>query len=76
MQTFTFSPPLTTLFPLTVLEACACGAPTIVTNRCGVADAIREVGYVVDYDANQLQSAINDFVTNASLREKMRERAP
>jgi len=63
-------------FPLTVIEACACGAPTIVTNRCGVADAIREVGYVVDYDTNQLQSAIHDVVTNAALRETMRERGP
>lgn len=63
-------------FPLTVIEACACGAPTIVTNRCGLADAIRDVGYVVDYDANQLQSAIHEVVTNAALREKMRERGP
>jgi glycosyltransferase involved in cell wall biosynthesis len=58
-------------FPLTLIEACACGAPAIVTNRCGVAEAIREVGYVVDYDANQLQSAIYNVVTNAALREKM-----
>jgi glycosyltransferase involved in cell wall biosynthesis len=63
-------------FPLTVIEACACGAPTIVTNRCGVADAIREVGYVVDYDTNQLQSAIHGVVTNAALRETMKERGP
>lgn len=61
-------------FPLTLIEACACGAPVIVTNRCGVADAIREVGYVVDYDANQLQSAMHDVVTNAALREKMGRR--
>ena len=58
-------------FPLTVIEACACGAPTIVTNRCGIADAIREVGYVADYDINQLQSAMRDVVTNAALRERM-----
>jgi glycosyltransferase involved in cell wall biosynthesis len=58
-------------FPLTLIEACACGAPVIVTNRCGVADAIRKVGYVVDYDANQLQSAMRDVVTNAALRERM-----
>jgi glycosyltransferase involved in cell wall biosynthesis len=64
------------VFGLTVIEACACGAPTIVTNRCGVADAIREVGCVVDYDTHQLQSAIHNVVTNAPLREKMRERGP
>jgi len=64
------------VFGLTVIEACACGAPVIVTNRCGIADAIRDVGYVVDYDAYQLQSAIHDVVTNAPLREKMRESGP
>jgi glycosyltransferase involved in cell wall biosynthesis len=61
-------------FPLTLIEACACGAPAIVTNRCGIADAIREVGYVVDYDANQLQSAMREVVTNAALREEMGRR--
>lgn len=63
-------------FPLTVIEACACGAPVIITNRCGIADAIRDVAYVVDYDTNQLQSAIRDVVTNAPLRETMRKRGP
>jgi len=62
------------LFPLTALEACACGAPIIVTNRCGIADAIREVGIVVDYDTDQLQSAMHDVVSNAAVREKMREK--
>jgi glycosyltransferase involved in cell wall biosynthesis len=60
--------------PPNLIEDCACGAPVIATNRCGVADAIREVGYVVDYDTDQLQSAMHDVVTNAALREKMGRR--
>jgi len=64
------------MFPLSPIEACACGTPTIVTNRCGVADAIERVGCVVDYDAGQLQFAMSNVLTNAELREKMKRRGP
>lgn len=63
-------------FPLSLVEACACGAPTIVTTGCGLAEVIREVGCVVDYDANQLQAAVHEVITNAALQEKMRAKGP
>ena len=59
------------VFGLSPLEACACGTPTIVTNRCGVAEWIKEVADVVDYDAEQLQSAMRVIVTSGHLRGEM-----
>jgi glycosyltransferase involved in cell wall biosynthesis len=59
------------VFGLSPLEACACGTPTIVTNRCGVAEWIKDVAYVIDYDADQLQSAMRNIVNSADLRSEM-----
>ena len=57
-------------FPVTVLEACACGTPVIVTNRCGIADVVDGVvGCVVNYDRNQLQNAILMILSNEELRK-------
>jgi glycosyltransferase involved in cell wall biosynthesis len=57
-------------FPVTVLEACACGTPVIVTDRCGIANIINDnnVGYVVEYNKEQLQDAIFKILTNDELR--------
>jgi glycosyltransferase involved in cell wall biosynthesis len=63
-------------FGITAIEACACGTPTIVTNRCGVADAIARVGCVIDYDTDQLQSALHTVLTNVELRERMKRQGP
>ena len=61
-------------FPVTVLEACACGTPVIVTDRCGIADIVEKVGYVVEYDKDQLRDAIikvlNDEGTGRRFREE------
>jgi glycosyltransferase involved in cell wall biosynthesis len=62
-------------YPLSPLEACACGTPTIVTNRCGVAERIKDVAYVVDYDADQLRSAMRNLVNSAGLRSEMGRRS-
>ena len=63
-------------FPLTVLEACACGTPVIVTDRCGIADIIdNEVGYVVQYDEEELENALFKILTNDALRERFKENA-
>jgi glycosyltransferase involved in cell wall biosynthesis len=59
------------VFGLSPLEACACGTPTIVTNRCGVAEWIKDVAYVIDYDADQLQTAMRDILNSAHLRREM-----
>ena len=59
------------VFGLSPLEACACGTPTIVTNRCGVAEWIESVACVIDYDADQLQSAMCYILQSAHLRGEM-----
>ncbi len=59
------------VFGLSPLEACACGTTTIVTNRCGVAEWIKDVACVIDYDADQLQSAMRDILKSAQLRGEM-----
>ncbi len=57
-------------FPVTVLEACACGTPVIVTNRCGIADILGKVGYVVEYDKDQLGDAILKILSDEGLRRR------
>lgn len=62
-------------FPITILEACACGIPVIVTDRCQIADLVRDnVGFVVPYDENRLRDAILNMLTDKELRMKFGER--
>jgi glycosyltransferase involved in cell wall biosynthesis len=57
-------------FPVTVLEACACGTPIIVTDRCGIADFVEKVGCVVEYDKDQLRDAICKILSDEGLRRR------
>ncbi|MFC1984476.1 glycosyltransferase [Chloroflexota bacterium] len=58
-------------FGVTVLEACACGTPVIITNRCGMADAVNNnAGIVVPYDQEKLQEAIIKMITVEGLAKK------
>lgn len=62
-------------FPMTVLEACACATPVIVTDRCQIADLVRDnVGFVVPYDKDRLRDAILNMLTHKELRMKFGER--
>jgi len=61
------------IFGITVLEAWACGAPVIVTDRCGIADFVDKVGYVVEYDKDQLRDAIFKVVSDEELRRRFGE---
>jgi len=55
-------------FPLTVLEAVACGTPIILTENCGIADYFRDkVGIVVKPVANNLCEALLEMLLD---REK------
>ena len=61
-------------FPVTVLEACACGTPVIVTDRCGISDFVdTKVGYVVEYNTGQLRDAIFKILSDRGLRERLGE---
>lgn len=61
-------------FPVTFLEACACGKPIVTTLNGDRLDWIHgKVGYVTNYDADSMNSAITELLTNARLRERFAE---
>ena len=61
-------------FPLTFLEACACGTPIITTNKGDELDWIHDkVGYVVEYDERQLRDAIIKILSDEGVRKKFGE---
>ncbi len=63
------------IFSITVLEACACGIPVIVTDRCGLADVIDgQAGLVVPYDKEQIQHALRRMLGNDKLRREFGEK--
>ena len=61
-------------FPATVLEACACSTPVVVTDRCGIADFVDKVGYVVEYDRDQLRDVILRILSDDELRVRFGEK--
>lgn len=62
-------------FPTTILEACACGTPVIVTDRCQIADLVQgNVGFVVPYDKDRLREAILKMLTDKELRMRFGKR--
>jgi glycosyltransferase involved in cell wall biosynthesis len=60
-------------FPVTVLEAWACGTPVIITDRCGIADIVDKVGCVVEYDKGKLRDAISKVLSDEGLRRRFGE---
>ena len=61
------------IFGITVIEACACGMPVIVTDRCGIADFVDKIGYVVEYDKGQLQDKLLKILSDEELRRRFGE---
>lgn len=58
-------------FPVTFLEACACGLPIITTNKGDVLEWIdNKIGFVVDYDTNQLCNKILEILNDENLKNK------
>jgi len=50
-------------FPHTVLEACACGVPIVMTDCCGIAQVIdRQAGFAVPRDKQSLANAISNVL--------------
>ncbi|MFC1940596.1 glycosyltransferase [Chloroflexota bacterium] len=63
------------IFGITVLEACACGTPVIVTDRCGIAEVVNgQAGLVVEHDKGQLREAILRTLSDDALRREFGER--
>ncbi len=68
-------PSLYEIFGVTVLEACACGTPVIVTDCCGLANVIdNQAGLVVSYDKEQLQHALLHILGDDKLRLQFGEK--
>ena len=66
--------PSFTGFPVTFLEACACGTPIITTNNGDKLDWIQDkVGYVVRYDKAILRDAIFKVLSDDGLSRKFGE---
>ncbi|MFC1914421.1 glycosyltransferase [Chloroflexota bacterium] len=63
------------IFGITVLEACACGTPVIVTDCCGIAGAIDgQAGLVIPHDKDRLLDALQHLLNDDKLRQKFGER--
>ncbi|MFQ6067361.1 MAG: glycosyltransferase, partial [bacterium] len=60
--------------PDTVLEACACGIPVVMTDRCGIAEIFGgEAGFVVPYDEEQLGDALRNMLTDEPAKQQLGE---
>ncbi len=58
-------------FPLTFVEACACGVPIITTNRGDSLDWIDfRVGHVIEYDRDTLAKTILDVLFSREIYKK------
>ncbi len=59
------------IFGISILEALACGTPVIVTNRCGIADVIKDkAGLVVPYEKEPLTQALGTLLADEGLRKR------
>lgn len=63
-------------FPITFAESCACGLPIITTNKGDELDWIHnKVGYVTDYNRDQLKDAILNILINDGIRQEFSKKA-
>ncbi|MDO8568505.1 MAG: glycosyltransferase [Dehalococcoidales bacterium] len=62
------------IFGITTLEAMACGTPVIVTDRCGLADAVKDAGLVIPHDEKALCRAMQQLLDNDKMRQACAEK--
>lgn len=56
------------IFGNTILEACACGIPVIITDRCGIAPVIVDkAGEVVKFNRKDLLSSMKKLLASPEL---------
>jgi glycosyltransferase involved in cell wall biosynthesis len=61
-------------FPMTILEAVACGTPVILTKNCGAAEYFRDkVGLVVEPDSNHLAEALFEILLDPDKQNMFKE---
>lgn len=64
-------------FGLPVLEALACGAPTITSNTSSLPEVAGEAALLIDpYSTEELQAALQLLLTDKLLRDELRRRGP
>jgi glycosyltransferase involved in cell wall biosynthesis len=62
-------------FPMSVLEAVACGAPIILTEKCGIAEYFRdEVGLVVKPDPDHMYKALLEMLLDEDKQNAFRRK--
>jgi glycosyltransferase involved in cell wall biosynthesis len=63
-------------FGLVAAEAAALGMPVVVSDRCGVAELLRDgAGVVIGYDEGELRSALERLLADRELRRQLGEHA-
>lgn len=76
MDSDVFITPRFSGFPITFLEALACGIPIITTNNGDKLDWINDkVGYVIDYDENELNATIYKILEDYKLQKNFKTNA-
>jgi len=62
------------MFPNTVLEACVCGSPVIVTDKCGISDIVDNTfGYTVIFNKEILSNSMYKILSDENLAKKFSE---
>lgn len=59
------------IFSMTALEAMACGVPLVLTDRCGIAEMVRDVAMVVAYDREAMADAVLKILDDEGLKVTM-----
>ena len=59
------------VFGISILESLACGTPVIVTDRCGIADIVKDkAGLVVPYETAPLKDALRQMLGDERKRQQ------
>jgi glycosyltransferase involved in cell wall biosynthesis len=60
-------------FGLPPLEAMACGAPVLVSNRASLPEVVGDAGLLVEPEAGAIQAGLRRLIDDARLREALRQ---
>jgi glycosyltransferase involved in cell wall biosynthesis len=59
------------VFGISIFESLACGTPVVVTDRCGIADIVKDkAGLVVPYETTPLKDALRQMLGDDKKRQQ------